>query len=65
MVARNNYLLKKGNRKKTRIEADKVPLTAPAKKQAGLEAITNSFNYHIKHRKLDKSKGAGSIKGLC
>ena len=43
MVARNNYLLKKGNRKKTRIEADKVPLTAPAKKQAGLEAITNSL----------------------
>ena len=35
MVARNNYLLKKGNRKKARIEADKVPLTAPVKNKQG------------------------------
>ena len=30
METRNNYLLeKKGNKKKSRIEADQVPLTAP------------------------------------
>ena len=36
METRNNYLLeKKGTKKKSRIEADQVPLTAPVKKSKG------------------------------